>query len=129
MSSDQSASSDQEAKPISHHHNHRLEKPNKSQAQRGRKLQFEDFEWYEHSKHENKSEDVPGRVEGRRLPKRLSETERRYNRLNTQGNSQEDMDDFTMSSLPSRPPRRPRRIPGYRPRSSLYVGLQSPHQP
>lgn len=61
-----------DSKPISHHYNHRAEKANKGQPQRGRKLQFEDFEWYGHFACDNQFNEIPGKVEGRWQPKQLS---------------------------------------------------------
>lgn len=73
-----------ETKPIAHHYNHRAEKPNKGQPQRGRKLQFEDFEWYERYAREDQFDGIPGKVEGRREHQRLLTQEQRL------GNVKED---------------------------------------
>lgn len=80
-----------EPKPLVHHYNHKAEKPPRGQAQRGRKLQFEDFEWYENSP--IKSSDIPGRGERRRLPKRL------FNSAPRQGQTSANVDFCEAASL------------------------------
>ncbi|CAN8103122.1 unnamed protein product [Discula destructiva] len=99
-----------EPKPIAHHHNHKTEKPPKGQAQRGRKLQLEDFEWYE-SHPTNVASVIPGKSEGRRLPKRLSEPDRRQGQTNADADAcfKEEIEAQAVSH--SRPHRRPHRHP------------------
>lgn len=97
-------------KPVAHHYNHKTEKPAKGQAQRGRKLQFEDFEWYE----KNSAIDstvIPGKSQGRRPPKRLEAPRQAM----TDADDGEEEGSF-WSRPHSRPNRFPRRSQGSRPR-------------
>lgn len=106
-----------EPKPITHHHNHKAEKTPKGQAQRGRKLQFEDFEWYG-KEPTTKPNTIPGKSEGRRLPQRLSDPDRRQGQSNENADADfngevEGGDSFWFRPR-SRPHRFPRRNQGLR---------------
>lgn len=105
-----------EPKPLVHHYNHKAEKPPRGQAQRGRKLQFEDFEWYENPA--NLSGDIPGKGEGRRLPKRLSKAARRQGQVIADVDSCEagEPDEIPVSRPHPRFHPRPRRNQGFRSR-------------
>lgn len=110
----------QDSKPITHHHNHRFDKVNKNTGQRVKKLQFEDFEWYENPK-PTEQVDIPGHVEGDRRqpkrqtqPKRLSRSEQGH--VNVDAETHDNMDGFTVAYPYSRSRRLPRRNQGYRTR-------------
>lgn len=103
-----------DTKPISHHYNHRAEKANKGQPQRGRKLQFEDFEWYEDSTHDGKFNGVPGKVEMRRQPKRLSNQEQRRDNAIDNAEPSHYGEPVVTGHLHSRHHRRSRRNQEYR---------------
>lgn len=106
-----------EPKPIAHHYNHKVDKPPKGQAQRGRRLQVEDFEWYEKRPATNFNA-VPGKSEGRRLPKRLLQPGSRQEQASADADADLCNDfrsqDVSWSSPHSRPSRFPRRNQGVR---------------
>lgn len=93
-----------DSRPITHHHNHRYDKANnKNPGQRVKKLQFEDFEWYENSAHVEQLDSIPRRVHGRRPIERLSKSD--LGPVNEDAETHDTMDDFVVAIPHSRPSR------------------------
>lgn len=90
-----------DSKPITHHHNHRYDKANnKNPGQRVKKLQFEDFEWYENSAR-IENDDVPRRVHTRRQLEPLSKSD--LGPGNEDAETHDTMDDFVVAVPHSQP--------------------------
>lgn len=79
-----------------------------------KKLQFEDFEWYENFACVEELDDVPGRVETRRRQERLSKSD--MGLAIEIAETHDTMDDFAVAIPHSRPSRCHRRKQTYRTR-------------